>query len=606
MFDFGNSNNGQKEAISSANGPVLITAGPGTGKTYTLVQRAIYLIEECGVQPENLFIATFTEKAAKELITRITNELARRNITANVNEMYVGTFHSLCLRILKENLEYTRLKKNYRLLDAFDQKYTVFQNIYEFRNIPNVDAVLPDSGAWKQSEAICGYVNNLSEELVLPDDLERDADPAISAMGTILRAYQKLLNDNNLMDFSSIQVETYRLLTEHSEILEELQRKITHLMVDEYQDTNYIQEQLVFLLAGKKKNICVVGDDDQGLYRFRGATIRNILEFPQKFNAGECKVVSLVVNYRSNTDIVDFYNTWMATTEGAKFKFQWGAFRYNKKIVAHTQVKLSSPSVVKLSGVDDEDEWHENILKFIHRLKDSGKLTDYNQIAFLFSSVKHPKVKALADFLEKNQINVYRYNAVLDDIIIPTIFHALFDVTAIQKTEDRDVVLLREPKDAAYYEFSAKDDLVITNKYPGFTPDEVLKSFHADTYCFDSLPEKECFFQYIKSDKVQEVYFTGMFTSNQGDLSVYYYDPESGRIRQYYPDFLAKMKDGTYQLIEVKGDNKIDDVVVQAKKEAALEMAAASGIKYEMYAGSTIMKTHILEDPPVHQTSLLP
>ena len=196
--------------------------------------------------------------------------------------------------------------------------------------------------------------------------------------------------------------------------------------------------------------------------------------------------------------------------------------------------------------------------------------------------------------------------AVLDDIIIPTIFHALFDVTAIQKTEDRDVVLLREPKDAAYYEFSAKDDLVITNKYPGFTPDEVLKSFHADTYCFDSLPEKECFFQYIKSDKVQEVYFTGMFTSNQGDLSVYYYDPESGRIRQYYPDFLAKMKDGTYQLIEVKGDNKIDDVVVQAKKEAALEMAAASGIKYEMYAGSTIMKTHILEDPPVHQTSLLP
>ena len=407
MFDFGNSNNGQKEAISSANGPVLITAGPGTGKTYTLVQRAIYLIEECGVQPENLFIATFTEKAAKELITRITNELARRNITANVNEMYVGTFHSLCLRILKENLEYTRLKKNYRLLDAFDQKYTVFQNIYQFRNIPNVDAVLPDSGAWKQSEAICGYVNNLSEELVLPDDLERDADPAISAMGTILRAYQKLLNDNNLMDFSSIQVETYRLLTEHSEILEELQRKITHLMVDEYQDTNYIQEQLVFLLAGKKKNICVVGDDDQGLYRFRGATIRNILEFPQKFNAGECKVVSLVVNYRSNTDIVDFYNTWMATTEGAKFKFQWGAFRYNKIIVAHTQVKLSSPSVVKLSGVDDEDEWHENILKFIHRLKDSGKLTDYNQIAFLFSSVKHPKVKALADFLEKNQINVY-------------------------------------------------------------------------------------------------------------------------------------------------------------------------------------------------------
>lgn len=233
----------------------------------------------------------------------------------------------------------------------------------------------------------------------------------------------------------------------------------------------------------------------------------------------------------------------------------------------------------------------------------AGEVARYLNI----SSILAAKIlREAQDGMDVILADVNQYNAVLDDIIIPTIFHALFDVTAIQKTEDRDVVLLREPKDAAYYEFSAKDDLVITNKYPGFTPDEVLKSYHADTYCFDSLPEKECFFQYIKSAKVQEVYFTGMFTSNQGDLSVYYYDPESGRIRQYYPDFLAKMKDGTYQLIEVKGDNKIDDVVVQAKKEAALEMAAASGIKYEMYAGSTIMKTHILEDPPVHQTSLLP
>lgn len=232
----------------------------------------------------------------------------------------------------------------------------------------------------------------------------------------------------------------------------------------------------------------------------------------------------------------------------------------------------------------------------------AGEVARYLNI----SSILAAKIlREAQDGMDVILVDVNRYNAVLDDIIIPTIFHALFDVTAIQKTEDRDVVLLREPKDAAYYEFSAKDDLVITNKYPGFTPDEVLKSFHADTYCFDSLPEKECFFQYIKSDKVQEVYFTEMFTSNQGDLSVYYYDPESGRIRQYYPDFLAKMKDGTYQLIEVKGDNKIDDVVVQAKKEAALEMAAASGIKYEMYAGSTIMKTHILESLPVQQTNLL-
>lgn len=196
---------------------------------------------------------------------------------------------------------------------------------------------------------------------------------------------------------------------------------------------------------------------------------------------------------------------------------------------------------------------------------------------------------------------VNRYNAVLDDYIIPAVFHALFDVTSELRNEDKELVLLREPEDAGYYEFSAKDDLVLTDRYPGFTPEQIKKSFHADTYCFDSAPEKECFMQYITSAKVQEVYFTGMFTSNQGDLSVHYYDPESGRIRQYYPDFLAKMADGSYQLIEVKGDNKIDDVVVKAKQAAAEEMAVASGVQYLMYAGSRIMSSHVLEDNPTIQ-----
>ena len=406
MFDFGNANEGQRRAITAADGPVLITAGPGTGKTYTLVQRTIYLIEECGVKPESIFIATFTEKAAKELVTRITNELSDRGIVANINEMYIGTFHSLCLRILKEHLEYTRLRRNYRLLDAFDQQYMVFQNIYKFRNIDGADIVLPNGGSWKQAGGICGYVNNLSEELVAPEELMADKDSSISAMGRILAAYREILTEDNLMDFSSIQTEAYQLLRDHPGVLAELQAQITHIMVDEYQDTNFIQEQMVFLLAGDRKNICVVGDDDQGLYRFRGATIRNILEFPQKFPAGECRVIPLVINYRSNSDIVDFYNEWMATTDGAKFKFRWDNFRYDKRIEPHEQTALHSPAVVKLSGVEDADEWHEKILRFINRLKASGKLTDYNQIAFLFNSVKHPRVTALARFLEENHINV--------------------------------------------------------------------------------------------------------------------------------------------------------------------------------------------------------
>lgn len=464
MFNFENANENQKQAIETADGPLLITAGPGTGKTYTLVQRTIYLIEECGVKPESIFIATFTEKAAKELITRITNELSKRGITANINEMYVGTFHSLCLRILKEHLEFTRLRRNYRLLDSFDQQYMVFQNIYRFREIPEVETVLPNGGAWRQAEAICNYVNNLSEELVTPEELMSDPDALIVSLGQMLKVYRELLTESNLMDFSSIQIEAYNLLNEHPDILDGLRSKITHIMVDEYQDTNYIQEQLVFLLAGDRKNICVVGDDDQGLYRFRGATIRNILEFPQKFADGECRIIPLDINYRSNSDIVDFYNKWMATTDGAKFKFQWKNFRYEKKIRAHEETTLSSPAVVKISGVEDNDEWYEKILQFINTLKVSGKLTDYNQIAFLFNSVKHPKVTALAQFLEKNNINVYSPRSDMffqrEEIRLALGCLMLMFPRYIQRLESGEYTFL-QPEHLTYY----RNCIIMANEY---------------------------------------------------------------------------------------------------------------------------------------------
>lgn len=419
---------------------------------------------ECGVAPENIFIATFTEKAAKELITRITDELANRNIAANINEMYIGTFHSLCLRILKEHLEYTRLKRNYRLLDAFDQKYTVFQKIQKFRDIKNIDLVLSNGGAWKQSETICNYVNNLSEEMIVAEALREDSDSAIAACGRMLEVYQELLNENNLVDFSSIQTEAYRLLIEHQEILTEMQEKITHIMVDEYQDTNYIQEQIVFLLAGERRNICVVGDDDQGLYRFRGATIRNILEFPQKFSDGECKIVKLTINYRSNSDIVDFYNKWMATTDGAKFRFRWDKFRYNKQIKPYEKTLLKSPAVVKLAGVDDEDEWHEKLLLFINTLKTSGKLKDYNQIAFLFSSVKHRRVTALAQFLEEHHINVYSPRSDMfferDEIRFTIGCLMLMFPRYVQGLENGEYTFL-QPKHITYY----RDCIIMANEY---------------------------------------------------------------------------------------------------------------------------------------------
>lgn len=226
----------------------------------------------------------------------------------------------------------------------------------------------------------------------------------------------------------------------------------------------------------------------------------------------------------------------------------------------------------------------------------TGEISRYMNISCVrVSKILRDSVDGITSIVEA----VNRHNEILDDVIIPQIFHVLFEVVSTQKSEDVEVVLLREPKNAEYYEYSAKDELVITKDNNNFTRKEIAKSFHADTYCFDSKPERECFLQYISSDKVKEVYFTGMFTSNQGDLSVQYYDPESRRVRQYYPDFLALMEDGTYQLIEVKGDNMIDDTVVKAKAEAAEEMSIASGMRYKMYAGSILMKQNVLEYPPV-------
>lgn len=454
MFDFGNANDQQRQAISTVSGPVLITAGPGTGKTHTLVQRTIYLITECNVEPENIFIATFTDKAAQELITRITNELAAHQISVNINEMYVGTFHSLCLRILKGHLEFTRLKKNYRLLDAFDQQYMIFQNLNRFKGISGIDAIIPKSNSWRQAGQICGYINMLSEELIEPADLIGDPDPEISALGQVLNEYKDIVEEENLLDFSSIQVEAYRLLQNHPDILKEIQSKITHIMVDEYQDTNYIQEQIVFLLGGEKNNICVVGDDDQGLYRFRGATIRNILEFPSKFSLGQCQTISLTVNYRSNSDIVDFYNEWMGMTDGASFKFDWENFRYPKKIDPFRKSTLQSSAVVKLASKDDPDEWHEKIYDFITELKNAGKISDYNQIAFLFNSVKHQRVTELAKFLEEKKINVYSPRSDMffkrDEIRLALGCLLLMFPRYVMGLENGDYISL-QPEHAQYY-----------------------------------------------------------------------------------------------------------------------------------------------------------
>ena len=229
-FDFSEANDQQKIAISTTEGPLLIIAGPGTGKTYTLVQRIVYLITEKDVKPEEIMVATFTEKAAKELITRITNELYELGISININEMYIGTFHSICLRILKNNLEYTSIKKNYRMLDKFDQQYMVFQNISSFRKLPYFGYVFERTiGAWRQAGSIVTFINNLTEELVDIEMMKKDSDVQIIGIANILEHYNKIVEEENLIDFSRIQTETYNLLKDNDEILKTIQNIIFQL-----------------------------------------------------------------------------------------------------------------------------------------------------------------------------------------------------------------------------------------------------------------------------------------------------------------------------------------------------------------------------------------
>lgn len=399
----------QLEAIRATDGPVLIIAGPGSGKTFTLVERIVHLITTKGISPESLFVVTFTDKAARELTTRVSNRLAELNIRFNLNEMYLGTFHSICLRILEDFREFTRLKRSFSLFDQFDQQYFLYQHIKQFREIPDAQLVMGEeqAGRWAQSESLLKWLNKVCEEALDQATLDAAPDVEVRALAACFRKYQELLLENNCLDFSGIQYEAWRLLEGRPEVLTQVREKFSYLMVDEYQDTNTIQERILLLLAGERRNICVVGDDDQGLYRFRGATIRNILEFPTLFDEGRCKRVTLSINYRSHPDIIRFYGEWMREQE---WEVDARSFRFAKEIVAREASFPEVPAAVRLAASDDRDEstnWHSAVLSFLHGLKESGRLADWNQIAFLFRSVKNDRVVALARFLEEQGVPVF-------------------------------------------------------------------------------------------------------------------------------------------------------------------------------------------------------
>jgi DNA helicase II / ATP-dependent DNA helicase PcrA len=392
----------QKEAVQTTEGPVLIIAGPGSGKTHTLVERISYLIQTNKAKPEEILVATFTEKAAKELQTRVSNRLSEQNIAFNLNEMYIGTIHSICLRILEENRGYTRLKRNFKMMDQFDQQFFIFQHLRDFQSIENMNLVLTKKRRWDQSETLLKWINKITEELIDPNKLMESNYPIMKALGKAYLLYQQLLADDNALDFSTIQLEAFYLLQNQPAIKETLHNKIKYLMIDEFQDTNTIQEKIVLSLSNQNHNLCVVGDDDQGLYRFRGATIRNILEFPRNFDS--CHQINLSTNYRSHPEIIQFYNRWM---QEQNWKEGSLTFRYEKKIKPQEKKFNSIPSVIKVVGDPALKNWHDEVYEFLQTLKGRGAISDWNQIAFLFKSVKNPKVKALSNFLESKGIPVY-------------------------------------------------------------------------------------------------------------------------------------------------------------------------------------------------------
>ena len=396
----------QEEVIKAIDGPVLVVAGPGSGKTFCLVERIANILKNRNIDPGRILISTFTEKAAKELVTRITKRLVGQSDIGNPLDLSVGTLHSIFLKILEEFRAYTNIQKNYTVLDQFDQQYFLFQNATAFREIDKLEDALGLRGpqsSWNFAGALLSWLNKISEEGISADALSVSNTPELAASGRAYQTYQKLLSEYNFLDFSIIQVEMLRLL-DTPEVCEQIQDRFDYIMIDEYQDTNSIQEQIVLKLAQRHKNLCVVGDDDQALYRFRGASIRNILEFPERFAPGECKQIRLTKNYRSEPPIIDFYNHWMNTTDWMEGE---RSFRFDKQIEPAKPRTTPYPSVFKVSGQDGAENWADETLQFLSDLRSKGIIKDWNQVAFLFRSVRNDKVADYANALEAAGIPIY-------------------------------------------------------------------------------------------------------------------------------------------------------------------------------------------------------
>ncbi len=299
-------NREQREAVQYTEGPLLILAGAGSGKTQTMTHRIAYLIEE-GVRPYNILAVTFTNKAAREMRDRV------EKLVGVCPGMWIMTFHAMSLRMLRENPERVGYTKSFVVYDTVDQK-AVLKNIYKARNLDTKDYPYP---------VITSIISKCKERDWTPEKfLEMEGGmPASKVYYMVFKDYEAELKKNNAMDFDDLLLKAYHLLRDNPDVLEEYRERFRYVMVDEYQDTNHIQYQIVHLLSLEHRNICVVGDDDQCIYQWRGADIRNILDFEKDFKG--TKVVKLEQNYRSFKNILACANSVIRNNRERKQKKLW-------------------------------------------------------------------------------------------------------------------------------------------------------------------------------------------------------------------------------------------------------------------------------------------
>lgn len=354
MIAYETLNNMQKEAALTTNGPLLILAGAGSGKTRVLTYRIAHLIEEENVAPWNILAITFTNKAAGEMRERV-NQM----VEFGAESIWVSTFHSACVRILRRFIERLGYTTNFTIYDADDQK-SMIKDVCKQLKI--------DTKIYKE-KSILAAISSAKDELIDPEQYEKlvYGDFHKRKIADAYREYQIQLNRNNALDFDDLIVKTVELFKTCPDVLDYYQERFRYIMVDEYQDTNTAQFELVRILAEKYRNLCVVGDDDQSIYKFRGANIGNILNFEKVFE--EAKVIKLEQNYRSTQNILNAANEVIRHNRGRKPKKLWTENEEGSQVVAKQF----------MTAYDEADYVATDIAKKVH----AGKLT-YQDNAVLY------------------------------------------------------------------------------------------------------------------------------------------------------------------------------------------------------------------------------